>query len=158
LKFSQQPASGSDPQPVQSSSHPFTLLKKQSNIILPSMPRSSEWSLFFRRSKQSFANRSHNPNACYMASPPAPHLFDCVNKVCQRTQRMKFFVFSFCIRTIRSPQHPVFKHPDTLSPYSCLNARGKVSYQYKTTDKTIVSYILIFKFVESRREDKRFRT
>jgi hypothetical protein len=35
-----------------------------------------------------------------------------------------------------------------------LNVRDQVSHQYKTTGKITVLYIIIFKFLDSRREDK----
>jgi hypothetical protein len=47
---------------------------------------------------------------------------------------------------------------NTLSLCSSLNARGKVSHPYRIIDKIIVSYIIIFTCLDSRREDKRFWT
>jgi hypothetical protein len=46
------------------------------NIILPSMPRSSEWSLPFRLSNQNFARISHLLPARYMPRPSQPPSFD----------------------------------------------------------------------------------
>ena len=49
---------------------------------------------------------------------------------------------------------------NTLSLLSSLNVSNQVSHPYKTTDKIIVLYtcILIFKFLDSNLEDKRFYT
>jgi hypothetical protein len=41
----------------------------------------------------------------------------------------------------------------TLSPCISLNVRGQVSHQYRTTSKVIVLHIIIFMFLDSRRED-----
>jgi hypothetical protein len=53
------------------------------------------------------------------------------------------------LRLTYSPQHPVF------NLCSSLNVRNHVSHPQKSC-KIVVLYILIFKFLESRREDKGF--
>jgi hypothetical protein len=55
-------------------------------------------------------------------------------------------------RTKYFPRHPVQKHP----PCSSLNVRDQVSHSYRTTGKIVVFCILIFMFLDSSREDKRF--
>jgi len=47
---------------------------------------------------------------------------------------------------------------NTLSLLSSRNVSDQVSQPYKTTDKIIVLYILIFQFLDSNLEDKRFCT
>ena len=47
---------------------------------------------------------------------------------------------------------------NTLSFLSSHNVNDQVSHPYKTTDKIIFLYILIFKFLDSNLEDKRFCT
>jgi len=47
---------------------------------------------------------------------------------------------------------------DTLSLRSSLNVRDQVLHPYKTIGRIIVLYILIFKFLDSKLEDKIFYT
>jgi hypothetical protein len=47
---------------------------------------------------------------------------------------------------------------NTLSLCSSLNVRDQVSHPYRTRDRTIVLYIVILMFLDSRQEDKRFYT
>jgi hypothetical protein len=45
---------------------------------------------------------------------------------------------------------------NTLSLFSSVNVRDNGSHPYRTAAKIIVFYILMFMFLYSRREDKRF--
>jgi hypothetical protein len=49
-------------------------------------------------------------------------------------------------------------YSNTLSLCSSLNITDQVSWPYKTSGRIMVLYILTFKFLDSRREDKRLWT
>jgi len=57
--------------------------KIRSNIIFPSMPRSSECSLSSRISDQYFICISHLSHMCYMPRPSHLLLFDYPNSICE---------------------------------------------------------------------------
>jgi len=55
------------------------------------------------------------------------------------------------LRSKYSPQHPVVIHLQSMF----FSVTEQASCPYKTTEKTVVLYILIFKFLGRRREDKK---
>jgi hypothetical protein len=68
---------------------------------------------------------------------------------------------------LQPPITSTFFHPyilfsclisNTLSICSSLNVRDQVSHPYRTTGKIVAVYILIFMFLDSRREDESLRT
>jgi hypothetical protein len=58
------------------------------------------------------------------------------------------------LRAKYSPQHPVLKHTQSMF----LNVREQIPHPYRTPGKIILVFILIFLFLDSRREDKMFCT
>jgi hypothetical protein len=102
------------------------------------------------------------------ATGPPPHhqhWFDHSNNVgkayklwsCSLYRLLRPRVTSSLFKYKYSPQHRTL-FSDTLDLSSCLNVRDQISQPYETTGKIIVLYILMFKFLEWKREDKRLWT
>jgi hypothetical protein len=114
--------------------------KIHSNIVLPSMPRSSKWSLPFRFSNQNIVGISCLSHTCYIPPSRHPPWFDHPNNNCWSVQVTKLLI-------MLSPPAPAtcpFLGPnmllrtlfsDTLNLYSSLSLTDEVSYPYNTKHK-----------------------
>jgi hypothetical protein len=104
------------------------------------------------------------PHSCYMPCSPHPPWLYHSNYIWRGVQVMKLLIMhSFLQPPVTSSLFgqifsSVLCFPNTLSLCSSLNIRDLVSHPYRTTGKIVVSYIRIFMFLDSRREDKWFWT
>ena len=134
LQPSQVPTTCPCPEPYRSSPCPQThFLKIRLNIILRSMPGFSKWSLSFRFSHQNPVHTSPLPHTCYMPRPCHSSRFDHQNNIWWGVHIIKLLIMYFSLP------------PVTLR--SSLNVSDHVSHPYKTTDKILVMYSLIFIFI-----------
>jgi len=138
-------------------------LKIHPNIILPSKSGSPQWSLSPRFPNQNPAHTSPLPHTCY--TPRPSHSLDFTTRTILG-EKYRTLSSSLCI-FLHSPltssllgSHILLNtlFSNTLSLRSSLNVSDQVSHPYKTQGKVIFLYISIFKFVDSKLEDKRFCT
>jgi hypothetical protein len=90
------------------------------------------------------------PHECYMNCPSHSRWLDHSNNTCRKVQVIPPVTSSLCVPNILFS----ILFLNTISPCSSLHVRDLVSHQYKIPSKIIVLYILLFTFLDSRREDK----
>ena len=145
------PATCPSPEPDQvSPSRPSNFLKIHLNIIFPSKPGSSKWSLSLRFHYQNTICTSALPSTCYMNS--LSHL---ITRIIfgEEYRSLSSLFCNFLHSTLTSfllGQNILFStlFSNTLSLRSSLNVTDHVSHPYTTTNKIIVLYIIIFIFLD----------
>jgi len=158
------------PVPILSQLDPFHaltshFLKIHLNIIPPSKPRTPKWSLSLRFPHQTL----YTPLLFPIRATCFSHLilFDFVTRTIldeeygSLSSSLCSFVHSPVTSSLPGPNillSTLFS--DTLSLRFSLNVSDQDSHPYKTTGTIIVLYVyvLIFKFLDSKLEDKRFCT
>jgi len=142
----------------------FYFLKMQHNIILPSMSGSPKWSLSLRFPHQ---NPLYTPLLFPICATYPTHII-LDNLITQKILGEEYrslssslcgFLLSLVISSLLGPNillNTLFSN--TFSLCSSLNISDQASHPNKTKSKITLLYILNFKFLDSKLEEKRFCT
>ena len=150
------------PEPYQSIPCPPSHFQKiHLTIILASMPGSPKWSPSLRFPHQNPVYTFPRPHTCY--TPCLSHsYFDHLHNICWGVQNIKLLVYISPLPVTLALLGPNILlstlFSNTLSLRSSLNVRSKFHTHTKITGKVMVLYILIFIFLVSKLEYKRFCT
>ena len=164
LPHSQVPATCPYPEPaIPVHNHIPCFLKIHLNIILPSTLGYPKWSRSIRFHHQNPVDTSPIPirATCLAHLIRLDFIIRTIPGEKQRSLSSSLCSFLNCPVTssLLGPNillNALFSN--TLSLRSSLNVSHQVSHPYKTTDTTIVLYILIFKFLDGKLEDRTFCT
>ena len=139
---------------------PSHFLKINFNIILLSTPKFSKWPLSVRSPHQKSVWTSAVSNTCHMLSPSYSPWFDHPNTIWWGVHNTKLLIRQFSPLPVisslvgpkYSPQHPILEYCKSTFLSQCERLC------FTSIQNNIPIYILIFIFLDSKLEDKRFCT
>jgi hypothetical protein len=132
-------------------SYPFS-------IVRPPTFCSSQWSLSFLLSHQYSICIPLFPHSCYMPCPSHSPWFhhSSYTWVKSTSYGVPHYAVFFSLLSLHLSSAQIFSSAPCSQTPSSLNVRDQVSHPYRSRRKIVVLRILIFTFLDSRREDECF--